>query len=212
LPPFFTDDEVKRLERAHPDGLSAASVVELLKRRGIDIAEATFRKYVQLGLLPRSRRVGRKGKHRGSHGLYPVASAVRLAEIRLLMDSGLTLEEIQRSVTHFFEVDDLRRSAHEVVARLEIELATRGDEKGSAGRRLQSLHSQADALAHALESAARDICQVKLADHRAEDPAAVAQAAVAAMRGRRPAPVAAAGRVGRQRAGVAGDKRSGEHR
>ena len=32
-------------------------------------SEATLRKYVQLGLLPRSVRVGRKGKHQGSQGI-----------------------------------------------------------------------------------------------------------------------------------------------
>jgi len=213
--PVFSDEELRRLERVHPDGLSAAAVVELLRQRGVDLAEATFRKYVQLGLLPRSRRVGRKGKHRGSHGLYPVACVARLAEIRMLMTSGLTLEEIQRSaVAHLFEVDALRRSAHDVVLRLEGELVARGNGKSQTVRRLQTLHTQADALAQALEAATRDICPAAATAHLNEDPAAIARAADVAMRGRRPTrTAAAAGRIGRKPAGNRpGQGRPGAHR
>ncbi len=209
----FTDEEVRRLERAHPDGLPAGAVVELLRQRGIDLAEATFRKYVQFGLLPRSRRVGRKGKHRGSHGLYPVACLTRLAEIRLLMDSGLTLEDIQRSaVTHLFEVDALRRSAHEVVSRLEGELAARGNGKAITERRLQSLRLQADALARAMEAATRAICPPTPLPSSHPDPAEVARDAAAAMRGRRTARFAQASRYGREYGGMTVDKRSGVQR
>ena len=48
-----------------------AQIVEAFTDAGVRLSEATFRKWVQLGLLPRSRRVGRKGKHQGSLGLYP---------------------------------------------------------------------------------------------------------------------------------------------
>jgi DNA-binding transcriptional MerR regulator len=211
LTPVFTDEEIRRLERAHPDGLPAGAVVELLRQRGIDLAEATFRKYVQLGLLPRSRRVGRKGKHRGSHGLYPVACVSRLAEIRLLMDSGLTLEDIQRSaVSQLFELDALRRSAHDVVARLETEAATRGNGSAHAGRRLQSLRTQADALVEALEAATREICPARPSTESAEDPTAVGRAAEAALRARKSSLPVTAGRYPKNHAGrVSGDRRSG---
>lgn len=212
MTPVFTDEEMKRLERLHPDGLPAGAVVELLRQRGIELAEATFRKYVQLGLLPRSRRVGRKGKHRGSHGLYPVSCLGRLAEIRVLMDSGLTLEEIQRSaVAHLFEVDGLRRSAHDIVAKLEDELVARGQGRTPSVRRLRSLRTQADALAEALETATREICPATSFQAPNEDPAAVARAAEAAMRGRRPARLAAAGRFGRPNGEMFRQKRSGAH-
>ena len=48
--------------------------------KGVRLSEATFRKYVQAGLLPRSKRVGRKGKHRGSQGLYPVEAVRRIGK------------------------------------------------------------------------------------------------------------------------------------
>src|SRR5205814_1472585 len=62
-------DEYDALEQQYAQGISAAQIVEFFAPRGVKLAQATFRKYVQLGLLPRSRRVGEKGKHRGSHGL-----------------------------------------------------------------------------------------------------------------------------------------------
>jgi hypothetical protein len=68
---LLADRDLDAIERAHPEGMSSAQVVEVFRARGLKLSEATFRKYVQLGLLPRSRRVGRKGKHQGSMGLYP---------------------------------------------------------------------------------------------------------------------------------------------
>src|SRR5262249_30717227 len=47
------------------------------------------------GLLPRSRRVGRKGKHRGSLGVYPSKTVRRINAVKQLMVDGYTIEEIQ---------------------------------------------------------------------------------------------------------------------
>lgn len=166
----FTHEDIARLERAHPEGVSAAVVVELLGRRGVHLAEATFRKYVQLGLLPRSRRVGRKGKHRGSHGLYPVGCVRRIAEIKALMEAGLTLEEIQRSaVTVGLEIDALRRAATGLLDRLDGELEARVTTgRGQIARRLQSLRGQVDELARRLEGATQEVFRAKVVD---EEPA-----------------------------------------
>src|SRR5438270_4793057 len=73
-------DESDQLELTYPQGISASQIVDFFAPRGVKLAQATFRKYVQLGLLPRSRRVGEKGKHRGSRGLYP-ASAIRRIQL-----------------------------------------------------------------------------------------------------------------------------------
>ena len=43
---------------------------------------------MQLGLLPRSVRVGRKGKHRGSQGLYPATVVRQIELVRRLMAQG----------------------------------------------------------------------------------------------------------------------------
>src|SRR5207237_9620060 len=98
-------------EAAHSNRLSAGQIVEFFVPRGIKLAQATFRKYVQLGLLPRSRRVGEKGKHRGSHGLYPASAVRRIQLIKSLMDEGMTLEEIRRSFIFFRgQLDGVERS------------------------------------------------------------------------------------------------------
>lgn len=86
---------VDEIERAYPAGMSVQQIVDALAQSGERLTEATFRKYVQLGLLPRSVRVGRKGKNRGSQGLYPAATVSQVQLIRRLMQQGFTIEEIQ---------------------------------------------------------------------------------------------------------------------
>lgn len=71
--------------------------MRVLDENGEPLSEATLRKYVQLGLLPRSRRVGQKGKHRGSRGIYPVEVIRRVDEIRRAMENGETLEELAQA-------------------------------------------------------------------------------------------------------------------
>src|SRR5436305_11245771 len=99
--PLVGEAELAEIERRNPEGLSAAQIVETFRARGIKLSEATFRKYVQQGLLPRSRRVGRKGKHQGSMGLYPATTVRRVNEIKRMMGESYTIEEIQRSFLRF---------------------------------------------------------------------------------------------------------------
>lgn len=100
-------EEIERIESDHAHGLPARVIVDLFSSRGVRLSEATFRKYVQAGLLPRSRRVGKKGKHRGSQGLYPVSSVRRMNAIRQMMAQGLTLEDIKASFVVFRNHIDL---------------------------------------------------------------------------------------------------------
>ncbi|MGA8893058.1 MAG: MerR family transcriptional regulator [Anaeromyxobacteraceae bacterium] len=89
--------EIGRLERERSNGITSREVVRIFESRGARLSESTFRKYVQVGLLPRSRRVGRKGKHTGSTGLYPVDVVRRINLIKRMMAEGMTLEEIRGS-------------------------------------------------------------------------------------------------------------------
>jgi DNA-binding transcriptional MerR regulator len=89
--------EIGRLERERAGGITSREVVRIFESRGARLSESTFRKYVQVGLLPRSRRVGRKGKHTGSTGLYPVDVVRRINLIKRMMAEGMTLEEIRES-------------------------------------------------------------------------------------------------------------------
>src|SRR5678816_2321292 len=91
---LLPERELAEIERKYPEGLSAAQIVETFRVRAIKLSEATFRKYVQQGLLPRSRRVGKKGKHQGSMGLYPASAVRRINEIKRMMAESYTIEEI----------------------------------------------------------------------------------------------------------------------
>jgi DNA-binding transcriptional MerR regulator len=98
---LLADRELEEIERASPDGMTSRQIVDVFETRGIRFSEATLRKYVQLGLLPRSVRVGRKGKHRGSCGLYPSHVIRRVNVVKRMMSEDRTIEEIQRSFARF---------------------------------------------------------------------------------------------------------------
>jgi DNA-binding transcriptional MerR regulator len=120
--------------------VSAGQIVDFFVPRGVKLAQATFRKYVQLGLLPRSRRVGEKGKHRGSRGLYPASAARRIHLIKSLMDEGLTLEDIRGSFIYFRgQLDGVERSLDELFAALDKSLADKPDLKPSRRKELERL-------------------------------------------------------------------------
>lgn len=100
---YLTDAELNELEREYKDGIETLEVVRLFRDRGIRISEASFRKYVQLGLLARSHRVsaGGRGKHRGSKGLYPFSVVRRINDIKRMMAEGLTIDDIVRASMKF---------------------------------------------------------------------------------------------------------------
>jgi len=136
-------DEFDALEAQHPQGMSAAQIVDFFAPRGVKLAQATFRKYVQLGLLPRSRRVGEKGKHRGSKGLYPAAAVRRIDLIKSLMDEGMTLEDIRRSFVFFRgQLDGVERALDELFAALDKAVAERPELRPSRRKELERLLSE----------------------------------------------------------------------
>src|SRR5689334_14651235 len=90
------DRTLSRIETEHPSGLTSAEILDVLGRHGVALSEATLRKYIQLGLLPRSVRVGRKGKHQGSQGIYPVNVLRQILRIKQMMAQNYTIEQIQR--------------------------------------------------------------------------------------------------------------------
>jgi len=85
-----------RIEREHASGFTSAEILDVFATHSIPLSEATLRKYVQLGLLPRSVRVGRKGKHQGSQGIYPVSVVRQILRIKHMMAQSYTIEQIQR--------------------------------------------------------------------------------------------------------------------
>lgn len=110
---------IDRIERERAAGITSAEVVRFFEARGVRLSAATFRKYVQLGLLPRSRRIGRKGKHTGSTGLYPVSVVRRIALVKRMMAEGYTVEDIRGSfVTVRNRLEDVEKGLAELVEEL----------------------------------------------------------------------------------------------
>lgn len=129
---LLDENDIDGIEKRHPSGLTAQGIVEAFATKGIRFSEATFRKYVQLGLLPRSIRVGTKGRHRGSHGLYPASTIRRINDIRRLQSLNFTIEEIQEQF--FFartELDALERQIARVFDGVEKALRSRAAEADS---------------------------------------------------------------------------------
>lgn len=121
---ILSPTELQRLEKEHQGrGISARDVLDVFHARGIALSEGTFRKYVQAGLLPRSRRVGARGRNRGSLGLYPVSVVRRINAIKAMMAEGMTLKEIRGSFLFLRgELDGLEQSAASICGGLEKEI------------------------------------------------------------------------------------------
>jgi len=154
---ILAPEEISRIERENAGGLSARAILEIFAPRGVALSEGTFRKYVQAGLLPRSRRVGRKGKHQGSQGLYPVESVRRINAIKKMMAEGLTLEEIRRSFVFFKNsIDQIDRNLGEVLRGFEDELSSRtfGD------RRHKELETELTELRRRSDELLKDVARL----------------------------------------------------
>lgn len=164
-------DEFDRLEQEYPSGVSAGQIVEFFAPRGVKLAQATFRKYVQLGLLPRSRRVGEKGKHRGSHGLYPVTAIRRISLIKGLMDEGMTLEDIRGSFIFFRgQLDGVERSLDEFFAALDKSVADKPEMKPSRRKELERLLTEGRKRASQfVEEMERTVSQITARDEGGPD-------------------------------------------
>jgi hypothetical protein len=125
------EEDLRALEGHYADGITAVQIVDVFTSRGIKFSEASFRKYVQQGLLPRSRRVGRKGKHRGSLGVYPAKTIRRINDVKQLMADGYTIEEIQGQILLY---TDLVETVDESLVQLWIRLT---DDIGRLDDKLQ---------------------------------------------------------------------------
>lgn len=119
---LLDERELQEIERNSPNGLTSRQIVDVFETRGIRFSEATLRKYVQLGLLPRSIRVGRKGKHRGSCGVYPAHVIRRVNAVKGMMAEDRTIEEIQRSFARFKDdIESVETDLRDLIASFERE-------------------------------------------------------------------------------------------
>lgn len=145
----IADEELDSLEQKHPSGISSAQILEVLASMDLKFSEATLRKYVQLGLLPRSVRVGRKGKHQGSQGMYPANVVRQILRIKEMMANDYTIEEIQREFLFVRgDIEDLERSLSKVFNSLRE--AAREKRSDTSGRAIASDLVVAETLARDL--------------------------------------------------------------
>lgn len=149
----ITEEALEQIERAHPDGIPSQAIVAFLERHGVKFSEATLRKYVQLGLLPHSVRVGRKGKCRGSQGLYPPGTVRKILEIKRLLSQNYTIEEIRAD--YFLlrgEIEALEQKLKQLFDGIEGTLKARMDDSLAdlVRRDLREAQSTANELIHKL--------------------------------------------------------------
>ena len=124
------------IEKQSPGGLTSAEILDLFARHDIPLSEATLRKYVQLGLLPRSVRVGRKGKHQGSQGVYPVNVVRQIVTIKRMMAEDMTIERIAREFLFIRnDMAELERTLSEIFDKLDNVLREQRLDKGAAVQR-----------------------------------------------------------------------------
>lgn len=121
--PLLKEEELRAIEGTYVEGITAVQIVDVFTSRGIKFSEASFRKYVQQGLLPRSKRVGRKGKHRGSLGVYPAKTIRRINAVKQLMADGYTIEEIQGQFLLYTDlVEGVAEHLTELWSRLSVDV------------------------------------------------------------------------------------------
>lgn len=145
----ITDEALDVLEREHPQGITSAEILDTLAAHDIKFSEATLRKYVQLGLLPRSVRVGKKGKHQGSQGMYPAGVVRQILRIREMMAQDYTIEEIQREFLFVRgDIEDLERSIGKVFSALRQ--AAKDPRSETSGRAVNNDLAAAESLARDL--------------------------------------------------------------
>ncbi len=129
---MIDDPTLSQLERKYAAGLSSVEILDVFASHDVSLSEATLRKYVQLGLLPRSVRVGRKGKHQGSQGVYPVSVIRQILRIKQMMAESYTIDQIQREFLFIRnDVEQLEQMLSRIFKKLEGVLKERKQERSA---------------------------------------------------------------------------------
>lgn len=145
----ISDDVLDRIERERAQGITSAEILDIFASHGVKFSEATLRKYVQLGLLPRSVRVGRKGKHQGSQGMYPSSVVRQIQRIKEMMAQDYTIEEIQREFLFVRgDIEELERTLSKIFDTLKDAAKERRNEV--SGRAIANELTLAESLAKEL--------------------------------------------------------------
>lgn len=147
----ISENVLQELEARYEVGISSQEMLDVLASLDVKFSEATLRKYVQIGLLPRSVRVGRKGKHKGSQGLYPATVLRQILRIKEMMAEDYTIEEIQKEFLFVRgEIEELERTLEKVFDALKNAVEPRRSEP--LGRSIAGDVKSAETLARELVS------------------------------------------------------------
>lgn len=159
---MIDDSVLSSLERQYEAGLTSSALIEVCGAHGIQLSEATLRKYVQLGLLPRSKRVGQKGKHLGSRGLYPVRAIRQLLRIKEMMAESYTIEEIRRDFLFVrTDIEQLEQTLGCIFKALSRVLEQRGREQSRRGEGRASSRREESGAEHGSALLSRELGEVK---------------------------------------------------
>ena len=127
MPPMLDDSALSQLEKSHARGLTSAEILAVFAQHEVLLSEASLRKYVQLGLLPRSVRIGRKGKHQGSQGIYPVTVVRQILRIKAMMAQNYTIDQIRREFLFVrADLQLLEQTLGQIFTKLESVVKDRG--------------------------------------------------------------------------------------
>ncbi len=145
MAPVLSEAQIREIEAENAGGLTSQDLVRVFNDRRVRFSEANLRRYVQLGLVPRSRRIGQKGMHQGSHGLYPVRAVRRINLIKKLMAERYSLEEIQQKFLAFQDdIEVLDEATEKLLESFEGRIAEQ-----PAGPRRERLFTELEAVKHA---------------------------------------------------------------
>lgn len=149
----LAEEELLSVERGNPEGVTSQQVLTWLEERGVKFSEATLRKYVQLGLLPHSTRVGRKGSQKGSQGVYPASIIRQIVEIKRLLELDFSIEQIkQEFLVVRGQIDVIEQKLSQVFEALEQRVGSESDNLPTEQlrRQVRSLRREASNLVEQL--------------------------------------------------------------
>jgi len=149
---LLTRREVAQLEQRYVGGIPSAAIVEAFRGSGERFSEPTLRKYVQLGLLPKSERVGVRGRHRGSSGIYPASIVRQINEIKAALERGSTLDEVRfGTVALGGEIEHLERVSRAVTGKFAVAIDRRNG-SGKQARWRQKIREHERALKRSIQA------------------------------------------------------------
>ena len=119
---------------------------------------------MQLGLLPRSVRVGRKGKHRELVRALPSLVIRRVNLVKGMMAEDRTIEEIQRSFARFKdEIESVQKELRDLIASFEREAKAPG---GGAGDSADARRAIEEELVEAKRAAGELVRRISSLERR----------------------------------------------